>query len=328
MNIVDSILAQSAAGSANGQGFGGDFARGVQMRQQNRQLDQSQQRIDIEQLQEQAKQTLLPTQQALLQQKVQMGKLQIDQTLQDRQDKIDNTAAFGELSGTVGDLLGDDNPLGAAQVASQAIARKPALADDPRVLNLWKNIHTSVQFGHLAATTDIAKQRAATAQQNADTHATDITSKVDTREAGLDLKERDLGRKEGADAERKRHNLETEATTKADQQRKWMLVGQFANHSDERDVGHAVAAEIKMIAEDTDPEKTFAKKHALIEGVLARAQREHPNAYTSKDRAHLSDLMQNATPVPVPIEPGAASPVTPAAGAWSIQPDGTYGPSQ
>lgn len=307
MNIVDSILAQSGAGSANGQGFGDWFARGQQMAMQRRQLDQSQQRIDIERLQQQAQQTLLPAQQALLQQKVQMGRLQIDQTLRDRQDEIDTQAAFGELMGKTGDLLQDGQPAAALAEVLRAGGQNPALAKQPRYVNLLRDIQVSANLTSKADMLDATNRRIDILQQNADTAAQKVQ---DTKEFKDAMLPHIVAAK---DAQAAAANARA-----AIDKNKLQNILFTANHMEENASLAAMKLEMKKVADN--PADSYATTHRKLQAIFDTYKREHPNAFTPQARNHFEQVLQLNAPDSQPA-PAAAAPAAQPAATHRFDPD-------
>jgi len=146
-SLVEQIYMQAQGGSAGGQGFADFLAQG-------RQTNQRQQQIEAQKQQLAAELAQIPLRQTLMRQDAEMNALKIQDVLEQRQFALEDEKTVSTAWEWVSKDLKDKNPTGALTTWMDFAGQLPRLTQNPKFLQLRKDIETSLQIA-----TDLAKIR-------------------------------------------------------------------------------------------------------------------------------------------------------------------------
>lgn len=143
MNLVEQIFEQAKGGSAQGESFYSAFAQGAQQAQRQQQLDMQKQQLAMEIAQ-------APLKQTLLQQDSDLKVLAVQNGLQQRQNYINATSAFTNLSDQVTANLEDGSLNEAVLAFTKGGLSNNVLLTDPRYVALGKQLDLMQREADLA----------------------------------------------------------------------------------------------------------------------------------------------------------------------------------
>jgi hypothetical protein len=135
-SLVDQILSQSQAASANGQGFGEFYMKGRDQAQRQETINLKKQQLAMQLAQ-------LPLKQTLMQQDAQMNSLKLTDMLEQRQLLIQNEGALQEAYNLAGQALASGNPEDAEGYVMDTISRTLGATRDKRFQQLLEDVRMS-----------------------------------------------------------------------------------------------------------------------------------------------------------------------------------------
>jgi hypothetical protein len=188
-SLVEQIMLQSQAGSANGAGFGDYFFKGKQLSQQQQQIDMQKQELA-------ANLAMMPLKQTLMQQDAKLNEFQLQDRLQSRQNYLDSTGAFTNLTARLSPLLNEGKLEEAQKEAVSAGLSNSFLLTDPRYKSLTGQLDSMRKEADLAqyrmmqaeaaqaraeaakASTELAASRIELGKTNADLRAQELNLRI------------------------------------------------------------------------------------------------------------------------------------------------------
>jgi hypothetical protein len=136
-SLVEQIMLQSQAGSANGAGFGDYFFKG-------KQLSQNQQQLDMQKQELAANLAMMPLKQTLMQQDAKLNEIKLTDYLEQRDAVLKNESAFQETTNLVAQALSSENQEDAEAYVWDAVSRNRGLWRHPGVKTLLEDARASL----------------------------------------------------------------------------------------------------------------------------------------------------------------------------------------